>query len=71
MDDQDLLVGQLDEDDFEEVAGKVRSDDEDLRRIGVGLEVGDHDAVVDRVRDLGLGEAVAQRRAVDVHTELS
>jgi hypothetical protein len=69
--DGEKIVGELEQDDLEEVAGLVWPDDEDLWRIGVGLEVDGDESVVDSVDHIGRGRAVTQRRRVEVHTPLS
>lgn len=68
MDDQQVVVGEIEQHDLEEVAREIRSDDEHLRWIGIGFEVEDAQAVGERVADVRLGDAVAERRTVDIHT---
>ena len=36
MDDQELVASEYESDEFEQVAGLVGADDEDLRRVAVG-----------------------------------
>jgi hypothetical protein len=69
--DGEKIVGELEQDDLEEVASLVWPDDEDPGRIGVGLEVDGDEPVVDSVDHIGHGRAVTQSRRVDVHTALS
>ena len=68
VDDQEVVVVEFEQDEFEEVAGEVGSDDEDLGWVRVGLEVHDDEPVVKSVKDVGLGGAMTQGRMVDVHT---
>ena len=52
------------------LAAIVGSDREHSWRIRVGLEVDDHDCVVDRMEDRVVVDAVLVGRAVDLHTIL-
>lgn len=61
VDDQEVVVGELEQDDLEEVAGLVGSDDEDLRWISVRFEVHDDERMVDGVADVDFGCAVSER----------
>lgn len=71
VDDQEVVVGEFEQDELEEVAGQVGPDDEDLGWVRVGLEVHDDEPVVQSVKDVGLGGAMTEGRPVDVHTRLS
>ena len=46
MNREQLIAGQFEHDHFEEVPGSVRPDCEDLRRIGLGVEIDDDNRVV-------------------------
>lgn len=70
MNRQELVVGQVHCDHFEHVAGTVRPDNQQLWRIGIGVEV-DHDKrVFDGVVDVRVVNAVPSGRTVDLHTLL-
>lgn len=76
VDHELCVVRELQPDDLEQVGRGVRSDREHswrtLRvRIGVGLEVDDHDRVVDRMEDRAVVDSVLAGRGVDFHTALS
>ena len=47
--DREPFTLELEKDDFKEVAGAVRSDRQDLERVGVGAEVSPDDRVFDGV----------------------
>ena len=49
MNDQELVALENESDEFEQVANFVRSDEQNLLRIAVGVEVGESDQVVCRV----------------------
>jgi len=46
MDDEQLVAGEDESDEFEEVARCIGPDEEHFRWVGVGIEVGDHDDMV-------------------------
>ena len=52
MDDQELIASEDESDEFEQVAGLVGADDEDLRRVAVGVDVGERHDVGRCVCDL-------------------
>lgn len=64
------VVVEQEDDHFEHVPRPVRSDDQDLRWVGVGIEVDHDDRVLDRVQNVLVGESVSMRRPVDLHTGL-
>lgn len=68
--DDDLVTFGADEDNkFEEVAGGVGSEDQPTVR--VLAEVVDDQRVLDSVEHVFLGDIVAMRRVVDLHTPLA
>lgn len=68
--DDDLVAFTADEDDeFEEVAGRVRS--EDQPPIGILAQVVHDQGVLDGMEHVFLGDLVTVRRVVDLHTELA
>lgn len=69
--DHQVVALELEQDEFEEVAGEVRSDGKDLGWVGIGFEVDDDESMVKGVDDVGVRSAVTQGRRVNVHTVLS
>lgn len=68
--DDDLVALIADQhDDFEKVAGGVRSQDQPP--IGILAKVVDRQRVLDSVEDVVLSNIVAVRRVVDLHTRLA
>ncbi len=61
VDGEEPIVGELEDDDLEEVAGTVGADHEHLRRVGVRLDVDNHDRAIDGVENIRIGDAVAPR----------
>ena len=66
MDDQLVALGRDEHHELEQVGGSVRSDDEPT--VGIVTEIVDHERVIDGVEHVGVGDAVASGRKVDVHT---
>lgn len=65
--DDDLIALPIEQDDeLEDVASCIRSEDEPAIRIFA--EVVDHQRVLDGVEHVLLGDIVAMRRVVDLHT---
>ena len=64
-------IPELQPDDLEEVARSVWSDDKHARWIGRGFQVDDHERVLDRMDDDIVGDSVAPRGPVYLHTALS
>lgn len=56
--DHDGLVGELEPDDLQQVAGAVGADGQHSGWVAVGLEVDDHDRVFERVDGRGVIDAV-------------
>ena len=70
MDGEESLVGQFQDHHLEELAGAVGTDDQDLGRVGIGVDVNDDQRVVDKLVD-SIRKPVAAGRLVDPHTSLS
>lgn len=68
MDHETDISGDLDPDDFEEVAGVIRPDCKNLGRIVVGFEVDHSDDVVESVTNGCDANPVFVRRLVNLHT---
>ncbi len=71
MDRQEPFIGQLEDDHLEEVSGGARTDDEQLRRVGVPVQVDDNEGMVGRMEEVVAGDPVAPRRAMYLHTVTS
>ena len=69
MDNEQLVAGQDECDEFEEVARCIRPDEEHLRWVGVRVEVGDHDDMVVGVLDAVGRNSVLECRAVAEHSD--
>ena len=61
VDDKFAVVGEGQDDHFEELAIAARTDHEHLRRISVGVHVDDDQRMVDSVGDLARGDAMSIR----------
>lgn len=66
-----MVVGKHQDDHFQEVGGVVGADDEQLGGIGIDVEIDDDERVRGRMIDVGVGDAMATRRSVNLHTPLS
>ena len=64
------VVVEHEDDHLEHVPRSVRSDDQFLRWVGVGIEVDRDDRMLDCVQNVFVGETVSMRRPVDLHTRL-
>ncbi len=69
MDDEQFVTSEDECDEFEEVARCIRPDEEHLRWVGVGVEVGDHDDMVVGVLDAVDRDSVFERRPLAEHTD--
>jgi hypothetical protein len=70
VDRKGAVVGQQQDDHLEQVPGNVGAKQQELRRVGLRLEV-DHDKwMLDRVTDVVVRQPMAARRTVDIHTLL-
>jgi hypothetical protein len=65
------VVGKLEDDHLEQVAGCVGTDHEHLRRVMVIVHVDDDDRAGDDVFDRLVRDAVTSCRSVDLHTALA
>src|SRR3546814_412211 len=68
VDGEEPIIGQLENEELEEVAGEVGADHENLRWVGIRVHIGDHKWMVDGVEDVGIRDAMASGRAMDLHT---
>ena len=68
MNGEESIIGQLEYEELEEVAGEVRADHENLRRVGVRVDIDDHERMVDGVEDVRIRDAMASGRPVNLHT---
>lgn len=67
MDHEADLVGELEPDDLEQIAGVVGSDGKDHRRVSVRVVVDDGDGMVESVEDGRIRNIVPARRPMDLH----
>ena len=65
------IIGEFEPDDLQQIPGTVRSDDQDLGRVRVGLEVNNCDGVAEIMQDVGVADAVLVSCAVDFHISIS
>ena len=70
MNSELLILGEQQDDYLEHVSCPIRSDDEDLRWIGVRIEVDHGDRMFDGVPDVFVVDAVPSSRLVGLHTRL-
>ncbi len=68
MDRQEPFIGQLEDHHLEEVSGGARTDGEHLRRVGVTRHVDDNEGMVGRMEQVFVGNTVAPRRPMYLHT---
>lgn len=68
MDDQLVALDRDEHNELEQVGGSVRSDGE--LPVGIVTEIVDDERVVDGVEHVGVGDAVASGRGVDLHTRI-
>lgn len=61
-------IGQLENEELEEVARAVGADHEHLRWVGVRVDIDDDERMFDGVEDVRVGDAVTSSRTVDLHT---
>ncbi len=71
MDREESLVCQFQDHHLEEVAGAIRTDDQDLGRVRIGVDVNDDQRMVDGVVDIDVRDAVTTGGLVNLHTSLS
>jgi len=70
VDHQQPVVGQREHDYLKQVPGPVRADGQQLGRVGVRIDVGHHDRMLDRVADVLVINAVPASRAVNLRTSI-
>lgn len=58
MDGEEPIIGQLKNEELEEVAGEVGADHEDLRWVGVRVDIDNDERMVDGVEDVRVGDAM-------------
>lgn len=68
VNDEFSVVGKVENDDFQQLRVVRRTDDEDLRRVGIGFEVDHDDRMLDCVDDVVLSDAVTSSRSVKLHS---
>lgn len=68
MNGEEPIIGQLENEELEEVAGEVGADHEDLRWVGVRVDIDNDERMVDGVEDVRVGDAMTSSRTVDLHT---
>ena len=69
--DLEVLVLRKNKDDhLQHVPGAVRSNNEDLRWIGVRIEVDHDDRMIDGVLDVFVTDTVSSSRLLNLHTRL-
>ena len=71
MDHELHILDEYEPDDLEEAAGDVRTDRQDLGRIGIKVKASDDERMRDSMNDGFLAVAVLERRTVKLHTQLS
>ena len=69
--DHQGLIDEVEPDDLDKTAGPVGSDNEHLGWVGVGIEIHDHNGVLDNMTDRCLVESVLERRMMEPHTRIS
>jgi hypothetical protein len=65
---EEPIIGQFENEELEEVAGEVGADHENLRRVGVRVDIDNNDRMVDGVEDVRIRDAMTSGRAVNLHT---
>jgi hypothetical protein len=70
VDHQQPVAGQGEHDHLKKVPGPVWADGQQPGRVGVRIDAGHHDRMLDRVVDVLVINAVAASRAVNLHTSI-
>jgi hypothetical protein len=70
MNDQTLVISEQQDDHLDHVPSTVRSDNQDLRWVGIRIEVDHHGGAFDRVPNVFFPDAMSSSRTVDLHTGL-
>jgi hypothetical protein len=65
---EEPIIGQLENEELEEVAGEVGADHERLRRVGVRVDIDNDERMFDGVEDVRIRDAVTSSRTMDLHT---
>ncbi len=68
--DHQGLIDKVEPDDLNQTAGPVGSDHEHLGWVSVGIEIHDHNGVLDNMTDRCLVESVLERRTMEPHTTI-
>ena len=71
MDHKLSIVRKFEPDDLQKVPGSVGSDCEHLGRIGVRVEIDEHEGVVDGVADGVVVDSMFVGGAIDLHISIS
>lgn len=67
VDDELSVVGEIENDDFYELCVFPRADDQNLRRVGIGIQINDDSCVLHGVDDVRLTDAVTSSRTMKLH----
>ena len=67
MDDELSVVGEIENDDVYELCVLPWADDQNLRRVGIGIQVNDDNRILHGVDDVGLTDAMPSSRAMKLH----
>jgi hypothetical protein len=70
VDHQQPVAGQREDDRLKKVFSPIRANGQKLGRVGVWIDVGHHDRMLDRVADVLVSNAVTASRAVNFHTSI-
>ncbi len=68
MNGEKPIIGQLENEELEEVAGEVGADHEHLRRVGLRVDVHNGERMFNGVEDVRIRDAMTSSRTVDLHT---
>ncbi len=71
MDRQEPFIGQLEDNHLRGGSSEARTDEEQLREVGVLVEVDDNEGMVGRMEEVVVGDTVAPRRPMYLHTVAS
>jgi hypothetical protein len=63
---EEPIIGQLENEELEEVAGEVGADHERLRRVGVRVDIDNDERMFDGVEDVRIRDAVTSSRTMDL-----
>ena len=68
MNGEEPIIGQLEYEELEQVAGDVGADHENLGRVSVRVHIDNDNRMVDGVEDVRIRDAMTSGRAVNLHT---